>query len=357
MQEKPLSLFPRPSLKATAFFICIILLSALLPITVAAQSGGGVDSMGTGGRHTITGRIYFPSGRRPDVRVKIKLTSLNSGELTVFSDTNGAFSFRGLDAGSYTVIIEAGADYEQAHETVYIENDVNTSRRGVVLPPVSRLYTVDITLRLKQDIRVKPGVVSAALASVPDDAKNLYLKALESAAQGDSEKAIQQLKAALNLYPQFPLALNELGVRYLKQGHADKAAEYLDKAVKLAPEDFQPRLNYGIALLNLRKLPDAEEQLRVAVNKQGNAPTAHMYLGISLAIQRKLDEGIKELDLAVASKSNEISLAHRYLGGIYYEKRDYENAANQLEIYLKLVPKAPDAEILRKQIRDMREKQ
>ena len=73
------------------------------------------------------------------------------------------------------------------------------------------------------------------------------------------------------------------------------------------------------SLLNLKKLPEAEEQLRAAVGKQSGAPTAHMYLGIVLAIQRKLDEGQKELGLAIASKSPEVPLAHRYLGGIYYE--------------------------------------
>ena len=326
--------------------------------TALSQSGGGVDSLGTGGRHTITGRVYFPSGRRSDVRVKVKLQSLNYGELTVFSDVNGSFSFKGLNSGSYAVVVDAGDEYELAHESVYIESEASNPRLGIVLPPVSRLYTVDISLRPKMETHdTKAGVVSAALASVPGPAKDLYLKALASAEQGDSTKAIDHLKAALNILPEFPLALNELGVQYLKVGQADKAAEFLSKAVKLAPDEFQPRLNYGIALLNLKKLPEAEEQLRLAVGKQSGAPTAHMYLGIVLAIQRKLDEGQKELGLAIASKSPEVPLAHRYLGGIYYEKREYESAANELEAYLKFVPKAPDAEVLRQKIREMRNKQ
>ncbi|HEY6806322.1 MAG TPA: tetratricopeptide repeat protein [Pyrinomonadaceae bacterium] len=322
-----------------------------------AQSGGGVDSTGTGGRHTIQGRIYFPSGRRTDVRVKVKLYSTNSGELTVFSDSNGTFSFRGLDAGSYTVIVDAGDEYEQARESIYIEPQANMPRLGITLPPVARLYTVDISLRLKQEVYMKAGVVSAVLAAVPEQARDLYLKAVASSEAGDTAKAIDQLKAALNVHPEFPLALNELGIQYLRTNQAEKAAEVLSKAVKLAPDDFQPRLNYGIALLNQHKLSEAEDQLRVAVNKENTAPTAHMYLGISLAIQRKLDEGEKELNLAVASKSPEVPLAHRYLSGIYYERRKYGEAANELETYLKLVPKAPDAVVLREKIQEMRKKQ
>jgi len=79
-----------------------------------------------------------------------------------------------------------------------------------------------------------------------------------------------------------------------------------------------------------------------------------MYLGITLAIQRKLDEGQKELDIAVTSNSPEISLAHRYLAGIHIERHDSRKAAEELESYLKLVPKAPDAAVLQRKIKELR---
>jgi Tfp pilus assembly protein PilF len=143
-------------------------------------------------------------------------------------------------------------------------------------------------------------------------------------------------------------------VQYLKLGQLDNAVDALKQAVKLAPEDFLPRLNYGIALLNQKKFNDSEEQLRIALSKNSSAPTAHMYLGIVLAVQRKLDEGQKELDLAVASNSSEVYLAHRYLAGIHLERKDFSRAADELESYLKLVPKAHDAEVLQQKIKELR---
>jgi hypothetical protein len=68
-------------------------------------------------------------------------------------------------------------------------------------------------------------------------------------------------------------------------------------------------------------------------------PTAHLYLGIVLSVQRKLDEGQREL--ALKSNSPEVTLAHRYIGGVLYERREYSRAADELETYLRLVPKAP----------------
>jgi tetratricopeptide (TPR) repeat protein len=258
-----------------------------------------------------------------------------------------------LESGAYTVVVDAGEAYEIAREPIYIDTDGTNSRRGITLPPVTRLYTVQISLRPK-DTGPKAGVVNAVLAGIPETARELFRKAVESASAGDSLKAVEQLKAAIANYPAFPLALNELGIQYLKLGQAEKAAEVLKSAVKLVPEDFQPRLNYGIALLNQRKFGEAEEQLRTALSMNDSAPTAHMYLGITLAIQRKLEEGKKELEIAITSKSNEVVLSHRYLAGIYLEKHEYKPAADELESYLKLVPKAPDAEVLRRKIKELR---
>src|SRR5205807_7695234 len=66
-----------------------------------AQIGGGLDPTGTGGQHSIHGRIYYPSGRRSDKRVMVKLETYNSGELSVMSDANGSFTFSGLIPGNY----------------------------------------------------------------------------------------------------------------------------------------------------------------------------------------------------------------------------------------------------------------
>jgi len=319
-----------------------------------AQSGGGVDQTGTGGRHTIQGRIYFPSGRRSDVRVKVKLENFNAGDLTVLSDDNGSFVFRGLESGSYTVVVDAGSDYQIAREPVYVETDGANPRRGLTLPPVSRLYTVQINLQLKTEATSRPSVVHVALATVPAKAQEFYLKALEYVNAGDSTKAIEQLKQSLVVYPDFALALNELGVQYLKIGQPDKAVDVLKRAAMLTPEEFQPTLNYGIALLNLRRFSEAEEQLRACIKLNDRVPTAHMYLGIALAVQRKLDEGQAELELAIKSKSHEVDLAHRYLGGIFLERREYEKAADELATYLRLVPKAPDYQLLNRKVQELR---
>jgi regulator of sirC expression with transglutaminase-like and TPR domain len=75
-----------------------------------------------------------------------------------------------------------------------------------------------------------------------------------------------------------------------------------------------------------------------------------------LSVQRKLDEGQTELESSLKSNSQEVALAHRYLAGIFLERREYDRAADQLEIYLKLVPKAADFDLLKRKAHELREK-
>ena len=51
-----------------------------------------------------------------------------------------------------------------------------------------------------------------------------------------------------------------------------------------------------------------------------------------------------------------LTLAHKYLGGIYWRHKKYREAADELEKYLNLDPKAPDAEKIRSTIKELRQK-
>lgn len=329
----------------------------LLACIVVQGQGGGVDTAGTGGRHSIQGRILAPSGQRADLRLKIRLESSGFGDLSVLSDMNGNFSFQSLRPGNYTVVIEGGDFFETVRESVFIEPASVTGRRVGGSFPISRPFTIQVYLRPKpQPTNAKPGVLNAALASVPAAAVEFYNRALESIRVGNSEKAIEQLKQAVALYPGFALAYNELGVQYLKRSQLNKAADALAMAVKLSPDAYEPSLNYGIALLNQMKFTQAEQHLRAALKKNDTAFAPHLYLGITLVNLKSYQEAETELQKAVTLGGGRAARAHYFLGGIYWRARDYQRAANELERYLQLDPKVTNAEQIRATIKDLRNK-
>lgn len=342
-----------PLYRYSVLLTLLVFSAAIAP----AQSGGGIDSTGTGGRHAISGRLIFPSGQRADYQLKVKLETNGEGDLTVLSDLNGTFSFRSLTAGTYTVVIE-GENFEPVREPVFIEPYNTSPAPGVRLIPVSRPITLQIYLRPKQQIaaRTRPGVVNAALASVPKAAVDLYDKGLEFVSQNERDKAIDQFKRAVELHPNFGLALNELGVQYMKKGELDKAEEALTKAFRLVPDSPDVGLNYGILLLQKKKFADAEAQLRDAVKKNETAYTAHLYFGITLIYVKKFEEAETELQKAVTLGRDKASQAHYYLGGLYWQTGKNRQAADELEKFLKLEPKAPNADKLRGTIKELRNK-
>src|SRR4051812_25953272 len=160
---------PRHPLEPSAPLALFALLLLAFAAGTAAAQAGGLDGSGTGGIHTIQGRLVGPSGRRADLRLKVRLESSGSGETYVFSDPNGTFRFTGLSPGSYTVVVEGGDQFETAREVVVVESSTISTARGVVGTPFSRPLTVQVYLRPKHDggEQSQPGVLDASLAGVP----------------------------------------------------------------------------------------------------------------------------------------------------------------------------------------------
>jgi tetratricopeptide (TPR) repeat protein len=332
----------------------LILLGVFLLHLAAYAQGGGRSSTGTGGIHTIQGYVFFPSGRKAEGTIIVKLQSLQYGELQAIPDSSGTFTFSALAPGSYTVVVNAGNEYEVASEGVFFDSDLNLSRMGVRVPSAPQRQTVMVHLQPKLRAGNKPGVVNAVLAAVPEKARKLYEKGLEQARADDPAKAVESLKQAVELYPNFPLALNELGVQYLKLRQVNKAIDVLKEACRQNPDAYTSRLNLGVALLEVNQAKQAEDYLRESLRLNNAVPSAHMYLGIALLRLNKFDEAEKELLVATAANATYLAKANYYLGGIYWKKQDYSRAIEQLEKYLQFTPNAPDAERVRATIKDLR---
>lgn len=329
---------------------CLIFPGTFLPVAVKAQMGG-IDpdpgSHGTGGRNTIEGRIYYPSGQNVDKRLKIHLSSIGGVDFFTMSDDTGAFSFRRIKAGTYTVIVEGDKEYEHATEQVDVIDSF--SARSA---PLGRTFNLQIRLRYKA-ANEKAGVIDAALMAAPKPAAELYQKALQAEQAGDNEKAIDQLQRALVLYPRFPLALNKLGAIYLRVGKLDDSQKAFSAAVQMEPAVFEPRLNYGIVLLRNKHYKEADPQFQQAI-KIRDMPLAHLFRGKTLIHLGRYADAENELQLVIKSGGGEVAMAYRFLGALYNERGEPKLAIAALEKYLSLAPKATDAESVRQIIKQLR---
>jgi Tfp pilus assembly protein PilF len=346
MERKAVVIMPSNKSIVRFFFRLALVSCFALSAALSAYSQGVLPGSSRGpttgsGNNTIQGRVHFPSGQSTGtVKVNLETTSSFGASSSTSTDQDGVFRFRGLEPGSYTVVVDAGNQFEKAREPVIIDNE----SRG-------RMVQVAIQLHFKIDAS------NPAFAGVPEKALNLYQKGTAAAKKGDNKAAAQFFSDAVAAYPNFPLALSDLGMLYMKLNQMDKAADTYEELLKLKPADAMAHLNLGIARYNQKKFEEAETHLRKALDLKSDGPMAHYYLGLTLVGLKRHSEALPEFEATVANGGENIALAHRYLGGLYMSTNKNQQAADELEKYLKLDPKAPDADRIKGTIKDLRSKQ
>lgn len=311
---------------------------------------GNVFAQDTAGnRNTIQGDIIMPNGQRLDHPIMVWL-STNRGEISTTSNGNGSFVFRQLGGGRVTVRVDAGEAYEPATETV---NLTDTGSAGT-MSRLGETYSVQIRLRPRMGAPITKGVISAN--EPPKAALDLYNQALESVKAGHREQAIEQLKGAIAIHPQFVAALNGLGVQYMKLGNNQAAFEAFNTALTMAPDSFILHLNCGITLFNLNKYDLAEKELAIALTKNEVSGAAHLYRARTLIALNRFDEAVKDLKRAVEIGGDDVKAAHRYLAGIYVEKGEPAEAVKELELYLKASPDSKETDQIKNLIKELNKK-
>ncbi len=326
----------------------------LLPVTEALAQGGVGSSRGlpesSGGIHRIQGTIYLPTGRRAEQGISVKLDGNVTGSRRAATDPDGSFVFNGLPAAEYFMIIDAGSDFEPVKQRVVIYGTTGG---------VAGVRAAGQTIMLNVHLLPKGGSTDDAkfFAGVPEKAVENYKKGVQSARAGDNKKAVEQLNAALAIHPKFAPALSELGVQYLILKEMSKVADSMEELLKLTPNDSHAHKNLGIALYNQKEFADAETHLREAIKLTSTDPVSHYYLGLTLVSIKKYAEAETELELTIKNGGDKLALAHKFLGGLYLSSGKTQQAADELEKYLKLDPKAADAERIKGTIKDLRSKQ
>lgn len=357
-------LHPRMSRTVGFFRRASLLVSLLLMLPTALSYGqGGVGSTrglpdSASGVHTIQGRVVLSDGRRAEQGVLVRLSSNVAGSRSASTNADGTFIFNGLPAGEYRVTVDAGREHEPISKSVVIYGTTGGSAAG---GRVGQTIMTELVLKVAAN-------ADPMFAGVPKEAVDAYRQGMQFVSAGEHKRAAEKFKQAITSHPKFVGALTELGGQYLKLNDAAKAAEVLKQAAELAPLIYSTRLRYGIALLNGKRNAEAESEFRQALKLNPASSTAHMYLGIALLTlsrdektkafnPEKYADAQKELEAAATSGKEEVALAHRYLGGIYWSQKDHKRAADELELYLKLDPKAADAERMRASIKELRSKQ
>ncbi len=243
------------------------------------------------------------------------------------ADTGGKFKFKNLLPGLYTLII-AVPMWGDLQRTIEIgPRESNSKGRIETTFRVDRKYS-----------RPNVNTVSVQQLSVSRSARQEYTKARERLEKRDVPAAIEHLKKAVELCPQFTAAWNQLGtIAYLSK-EPKKAEEYFREALRQEADSYPPLVNLGGALLAQDRVEEAHAINLRAVQMRPDDALAHSQLGRSYFSLAELDPAQMHLKQAKALDPKHFSFPQLVLAQIYELKSDSVALMWELEEFLKYHP-------------------
>ena len=181
--------------------------------------------------------------------------------------------------------------------------------------------------------------LESALRLKPDDTETQLDTAGVWFREQEAGRAEALVKSILEKEPQNALAHGLLGRIYVFEGDSDRAIQELKTSVDLA-DDFESGYFLGIAYLTAKKLPEASAWFHQLELKMGESAALHMLFGRAYLVTRVPEQAIAEFR-EVIKLDPAYPRAHGFLGYAYlehYQEEGYPQARAEFEKELKLHP-------------------
>jgi tetratricopeptide (TPR) repeat protein len=289
--------------------------------------------------YEVQGVIYAP-GMQPVGRVAVFLEDQTRARVgQSITDADGRYQFSRVVAGVYYIVVKPNDN--QLQSTAYRIELINSARAGTS----SSVERADITLSaVARKVESLPTAATVFAQDVPPAAEEEYKSAMENLAKKNNEQAIEQLKRALQIFPNYFLASQQLGLTYVEGEKYQQAISPLVKAIEVNPKATPAYTALGIASVNLGRPDLAEDALLRARGLDNKSFRVHFYLGLALIDLNRLDEAEKSLKEALRLGGvGKSTSARLYLASIYSKRGQNRQAIDELEAYLRENPKAANA--------------
>jgi len=320
--------------------ICVFISPAPAQINRSSQTSGSSAN--------IRGIVLLPNGSPVNEPVKVTLKVMRGDQATTYTDRDGRFEFKAVAAGEYTVEAEA----DRSRERFEITDETITVR-------VNTPNFITLSLRERGKAQEKHDrTVSVAMLDqkVPPAAKHEYDNAMQLARAGKSDESIAALQRAVALYPDYLMALNDLGAQLLDVGRLDEALAALKKATQIDPKSFNPLLNLGIVLVQKKMFTDAVTTLDRALTAEPSSPPAHLYTGMAASGANDPVRAEREFKAAHDLGGSSFAVALVYLARLSVKQGHKQDAIDALQLYLREDPSGPNVAVAKKMLADLQAK-
>ena len=310
-----------------AFLLCALtFLTAvsLSPRTLAARPATSENSSGA-----IDGIVVLETESRPAQGVFVAARSLPDGpSLTVITEDDGSFHFRGLPPGTYDVFAAESGGYQSSHITT--QPDQSSPSLRLSLKP----HAASPALSTRTSVTVHE-------LRVPAKARAAFEEGWRHLRKHKADESLRHFRDAVRLFPEFYEAYYSLGVANLNLNRFDDAKQAMQKTIDLSNDQYPlAEFGLGVALWRTGKFAEAEVVLRNALEGDPSFATGHMYLSAVLYDEDRLEDAEKSARAAIL-RNPDLAIAYLLLARLYARWGDSPSQLQYLEKYLSFGPDDP----------------
>ncbi len=194
--------------------------------------------------------------------------------------------------------------------------------------------------------RKGPLNVNVKALRVPDKARREHERFLRYAAKADWERSLESLQKAVEAYPDYFDAWNNMGVVLSKLGRDPQAEVSFRRAIEIDPDSPAARRNLGHFCLVRGRTTEAKAELERAASINPRDGLAHAYLGYLMNETGRLAQAEEHLKRALALEP-EMPLALHQLGLLNLRLNRPQAALHWFELFLKHARNSPASEEVR----------
>jgi len=210
----------------------------------------------------------------------------------------------------------------------------------------------DATIVLKRTGLHEGSTVSASALNAPEPARKAYGKGVNAMTDEKWPAAQKNFEKAVEIDPDYAQAWSDLGQVLKKQSKPTEARAAWEKAVQSDPKYIKPYIQLTMLDLEEKRPEDA-----IAIGGKAVAmnplefPELYFFYAVANYNQKHLD--VAEVNARRATeldKNHEVPRAEILLATVLIAKGDRNGALQHFRKYLEIVPKAPDADQIKRAI-------
>ena len=328
---------------------CILAIGFIIftPTLSYAQSG-----------NVISGYV-FGSQRQPVSDATVELLDDYSRSIgRTRTNASGRYMFGRLSSGRFRIkVLSLGLDYEEQEQDIEIQNISMRDSSGSIATSAYENVQKDFYLKLRKDKQLTSRSESVFVQEIPLEAEELYKKAIQSLDGEKNDKGLKELKAAIESFPDYYVAIERLGTEYVKLKHYVPAQILLQRAVEINPRAYKSWYGLAYALYSQNKIGEAIVAAEKANSLNQFSVESPLLTGVLLRKAGKYEQSEKQLKKAKELSKGSVAEVHWQLALLYGNNLNrYRDAANELKLFLKISPNNKDAANIKKLIKQFEDK-